>query len=95
MSQNESARPGATQNFTLPEGNPYSVLEAYDALNLARCNDIYLKALEHYIYVSVEISKEQLLHFLHLYFSENNRGLDKTAAILKAALERSWEDESE
>jgi hypothetical protein len=93
MSQNESARPGATQNFTLSD-SPYAVLDAYDSLALARCSDIYLKALEHYVLSVSELDKEQILQFLQLYFTEVNRGLNKTADILKAALERNWEGES-
>jgi len=75
--------------------NPYAVLEAYDTLALARCSDIYLKALEHYVLVNSELDKEQILHFLQLYFTEVNKGLNHTASILKAALDQAWEGEND
>lgn len=73
--------------------NPYAILDAVDTLALARCSEIYLQALEHYILASPELSKEQLLSLLKLYRAELNRGLNQTADILKAALERNWEGE--
>lgn len=74
---------------------PYAVLDAADTLALARCSEIYLQALEHYILVNAELSKEQLLSLLKLYRTELNRGLNQTADILKAALEQNWESENE
>jgi hypothetical protein len=75
--------------------NPYAVLDAVDTLALARCSEIYLKALEHYVLVNSELDKQQILHFLRLYFTEVNKGLNKTADILKVALEQNWEDKGE
>jgi hypothetical protein len=92
MSHSQESHSSASQNFTLSE-NPYAVLDAYDSLALARCSEIYLQALEHYVLVNAELDKEQVLHFLRLYFTEANRGLSKTADILKAALGRNWEGE--
>lgn len=90
MPQSEQTHSGAPQNFT-SENNSYVVLDAYDSLVLARCSEVYLQALEHYILVNSDISKDQLLHFLRLYRVEANRELNKTADILKAALEQQWE----
>jgi hypothetical protein len=94
MSQNNQTHSGAPQNFT-PGNNPYAILDAYDSLALARCSEIYLKALEHYVLVNSELDKQQILHFLRLYFAEVNKGLNKTTDILKAALEQNWEGEGD
>jgi hypothetical protein len=71
-----------------PENGGYPILEAYDELMLARDSEIYLDALERYIYQNVtgwEV-KEQILQFLKLYRAENAKGLDKVADILKQNL---------
>jgi uncharacterized protein YjaG (DUF416 family) len=88
MSQVETAQSDAPQNFT----SQYPVLEACDALSLARCSEIYLEALEHYILVTRanELDKERLLYFLQLYRTEAGKGFDKTADILKFALASNW-----
>jgi uncharacterized protein YjaG (DUF416 family) len=90
MSQNEMAQTLAPQNVM----SQYPVLDACDALSLARCSEIYLEALEHYILVNpvAEFDKEQLLYFLRLYRAESTKGFDKTADILKAALASNWGD---
>jgi hypothetical protein len=71
-----------------PENGDYPILKAYDELVLARDSEVYLDALERYIYQNVagwEI-KEQLLQFLKLYRTENAKGLDSVADILKRNL---------
>jgi hypothetical protein len=89
MSQIETAQSDAPQNFT----SQYPVLEACDTLSLARCSEIYLEALEHYILVTpvVELDKERLLYFLQLYRAEAGKGFDTTADILKVVLSGHWE----
>jgi hypothetical protein len=89
MSQSQQTQTSASQNFTLSD-NPYAVLDAVDTLALARCSEVYLQALEHYILVNAELSKEQLLGLLKLYRTELDKGLNQTADILKAALESNW-----
>jgi hypothetical protein len=76
-----------------PEENPdnggYPILEAYDELMLARDSEVYLDALERYIYQNVTSNwevKDQILQFLKLYRAENAKGLDKVADILKQNL---------
>jgi hypothetical protein len=90
MSQIQEALSPAPQNVT----SQYPVLEACDGLSLARCSEIYLEALEHYILVNPanELDKQRLLYFLQLYRAETGKGFDKTADILKAALESNWGD---
>ena len=92
MSQIETAQTSASQNFTLAN-NSYAVLDAVDTLALARCSEVYLQALEHYILVSAELSKEQFLSLLKLYRTELDKGLNQTTDILKAALEGNWGDD--
>jgi hypothetical protein len=89
MPQNNGARLTASQNVT----SQYPVLEACDTLSLARCSEIYLEALEHYILVTPqgELDKERLLYFLQLYRAEAGKGLDTTADILKVVLSGHWE----
>jgi hypothetical protein len=79
MPQIETAQTIAPQNVT----SHYSILDACDTLSLARCSEIYLEALEHYILVSVELDKDRLLYFLQLYRSESAKGFDKTADTSK------------
>jgi uncharacterized protein YjaG (DUF416 family) len=88
MPQIETAQTSAPQNVT----SQYPVLDACDTLSLARCSEIYLEALEHYILVTRvnELDKERLLYFLRLYRAEAGKGFDKTADILKFALESNW-----
>jgi hypothetical protein len=87
MSQNEMAQTLAPQNVT----SQYPVLEACDTLSLARCSEIYLEALEHYILVTADLDKQRLLYFLQLYRTEAGKGFDKTADILKVVLSGHWE----
>jgi hypothetical protein len=89
MPQNEMAQTLAPQNVT----SHYPVLEACDTLSLARCSEIYLEALEHYILVTAELDKERLLYFLQLYRTEAGKGFDRTADILKTALASNWGDD--
>jgi uncharacterized protein YjaG (DUF416 family) len=88
MSQIPTAQSDAPQNVT----SQYPVLDACDTLSLARCSEIYLEALEHYILVTTELDKERLLYFLQLYRTESSKGFDKTADILKTALASNWGD---
>lgn len=71
--------------------NPYAVLDAVDTLTLARCSEVYLQALEHYILVSPELDKQQILQFLQLYRTEVTKGLQRTADILKVVLSKQRE----
>jgi len=88
MAQIETTQSDAPQNVT----SQYPILDACDTLSLARCSEIYLEALEHYILVTVELDKQRLLYFLQLYRAEAGKGFDKTADILKTALESNWGD---
>jgi len=67
----------------------YSVLEACDTLALTRCSETYLESLEHYLYASSipSDSRDQILMLLRLYRNETAAGLDRTASILKEALD--------
>jgi hypothetical protein len=80
------------EDLPLPEPSPeespdrggYPIIEAYDLLRLTRDSEVYLDALERYIYQNVtgwEV-KEQMLQFLKLYRTENAKGLDKVLGIL-------------
>lgn len=75
--------------------NSYAVLDAYDSLALARCSEIYLQALEHYILASSKLNKEHLLFLLRLYRTESAKGLNQTADILKTALGMRWQGEDD
>jgi uncharacterized protein YjaG (DUF416 family) len=90
MPQIETAQTIASQNVT----TQYPILDACDALSLARCSEIYLEALEHYILVNpaTELDKQRLLYFLQLYRTESSKGFDQTADILKSALASNWGD---
>jgi len=90
MAQIETAQLDAPQNVM----SQYPILDACDTLSLARCSEIYLEALEHYILVTVELDKQRLLYFLQLYRAEAGKGFDKTAEILNAALESNWGDDN-
>jgi hypothetical protein len=71
-----------------PENGGYPILEAYDELMLARGSEVYLDALECYIYQNVARGevKDHLFQFLKLYRAENKKGIDRVADILKQNL---------
>lgn len=65
------------------------VLDAIDSFNLARGNEIYLDALEHYVIANFSIpmsEREEILHLLRLFRGMTKKEFDQTENLLRRAL---------
>lgn len=62
------------------------VLSALDSFNSARGHDIYLDALEHYVFVSEKLDRQEIIYLLRLFRDSANREYATTKVLLDSAL---------
>ncbi|MEG5136023.1 MULTISPECIES: hypothetical protein [unclassified Microcoleus] len=62
------------------------VLDAIDSFNLARGNEIYLDALEHYLLASRDLNRDEILYLLRLFRDSADKEFHRTASFLMRAL---------